>query len=122
MVERSAVPVFKVDPVMVLILGFLSCGLYLIYWNIKVAEVINAVAGQVLISPAIAVLSGCCMPVNVYFYYQCGQALPELGKLTNEQDLPSKSTVLIVLGIFFPMVSAMILQGHINRIYDPAAR
>jgi hypothetical protein len=122
MVERSAVPVFKVDPAMVLVLGFVSCGLYLIYWNIKVAEVINSVAGTTLISPAIAVLSGCCLPANVYFYYQCGEALPELGKLTGEPDLESKKIVLIVLGIFLPMLSAMILQGHINKIYDAGAR
>ena len=29
-----------------LILGFITCGLYLIYWNIKTAEVLNAVAGR----------------------------------------------------------------------------
>jgi hypothetical protein len=121
MVERSAVPVFKVDPVMVLVLGIISCGLYLIYWNIKAAEVINSVQGTTLISPAVAVLSGCCMPVNVYYYYQAGEALPALGKLTNEPDLESKKVVLLVLAIFLPMVSAMILQGHINKIYDGGA-
>jgi uncharacterized protein DUF4234 len=122
MVERSAVPVFKVDPVMVLVLGMVSCGLYLIYWNIKAAEVINSVAGETLISPAVAALSGCCMPVNIYFFYQCGEALPALGKLTNEADLEGKKLTLLVLAFFLPMVSAMILQGHINKIYDGGAR
>ena len=41
---QPPIPFFKVDPVMVLVFSFLTCGLYLIYWNIKAAEVLNAVA------------------------------------------------------------------------------
>ena len=63
------IPVFKVDPIMVLLFSFLTCGLYLIYWNIKVAEVFNAVAEREVISQPIAIFAGCCMPVNIYFYY-----------------------------------------------------
>jgi len=117
MAERSAIPVFKNDPVMVLVLGIVTCGLYLVYWNMKTAEVMNAVVGRELISPVIAIISGCCMPVNVYFYYLCGQALGEMGELTGNPNLKEKSTLLLILGIFFPMVSAMIIQGHINEIY-----
>ena len=117
MADRASIPVFKNDPVMVLVLGIVTCGLYLVYWNMKTAEVINAVVGRELISPVIAVISGCCMPVNVYFYYLCGQALGEMGELTGNPNLKEKSTLLLILGIFFPMVSAMIIQGHINEIY-----
>ena len=117
MVERSSIPVFKNDPVMVLVLGIVTCGLYLVYWNMKTAEVMNAVVGRELISPVIAIISGCCMPVNVYFYYLCGQGLGEMGELTGNPNLKEKSTLLLILGIFFPMVSAMIIQGHINEIY-----
>jgi hypothetical protein len=118
MVDARTIPVFKNSPILVLILGFVTCGLYLIYWNIKTAKVINAVVGQEKISPVIAVLSGCCLPVNVYFYYLCGEALPALGQLTGQENLKEKSTLLLILGIFVPMAAAMILQGHINEIYD----
>ncbi len=117
MADRASIPVFKNDPVIVLVLGIVTCGLYLIYWNMKTAEVMNAVVGRELISPVIAIISGCCMPVNVYFYYLCGQALGEMGELTGNPNLKEKSTLLLILGIFFPMVSAMIIQGHINEIY-----
>ena len=43
---RRNIPVFRNDPILVLILGFITCGLYLIYWNIKTAEVINAMVGR----------------------------------------------------------------------------
>lgn len=63
----SSVPYFKNEPIMVLLLGFLTCGLYLIYWNIKAAQVLNAVADKEVISQPIAIFAGCCMPVNLYF-------------------------------------------------------
>ena len=47
---RRNIPVFRNDPILVLILGFITCGLYLIYWNIKTAEVINAMVGREAIS------------------------------------------------------------------------
>lgn len=111
------IPVFKVDPIMVLLLSFITCGLYLIYWNIKVGEVINAVSNKEVISTPIAVFSGCCLPVNIYFYYLLGkEGLPNVYKRTGELD-KDQSTLLILLGLFFPMAAAMIVQGDINRLY-----
>jgi hypothetical protein len=112
------IPVFKVDPIIVLLLGFITCGLYLIYWNIKVAEVINAVSNREVISTPIAVFSGCCLPVNLYFYYVLGkEGLPNVYKRTGELN-KDQSTLLILLGLFFPFAAAMIVQGDINRLYN----
>jgi hypothetical protein len=115
---QSPIPVFKVDPIMVLVFGFLSCGLYLIYWNMKVAEVLNAVAEKEVISQPIAIFAGCCMPVNIYFFYLAGKdGLPQV---YDRIGFPQKdeSTLLMVLGFFFPMAAAMIVQGDINRLYN----
>jgi hypothetical protein len=118
MVDRASIPMFKNEPVLVLVLGFVSCGLYLIYWNIKMAEVINAVSGREVISQPIAILSGCCFPVNAYFFYLCGQSLDDIGRVTGKQNLSEQSMLLLILGIFVPMVSAMIMQGHVNELYE----
>ena len=115
---NNPIPVFKVDPILVLILGFITCGLYLIYWNIKVAEVLNAVAEREIISQPIAIFAGCCYPINIYFFYLAGKdALPQVYKRIG---YPQKddSTLLIVLGFFFPMVAAMIVQNDINKLYN----
>jgi hypothetical protein len=114
----NKIPVFKVDPVLVLILGFLSCGLYLIYWNIKVAEVLNAVTGREVISAPIAIFSGCCFPVNIYFFYLAGkEGLPEVYKRIGHPQ-KDDSNLLIVLGFLLPMVAAMIVQNDINKLYN----
>jgi hypothetical protein len=111
------IPVFNVDPVLVLIFGIVTCGLYLIYWNIKIAEVLNAVSEREVISPVVAIFSGCCLPVNLYFYYLAGkEALPKVYERTGE-PYKDQSVLLIVLGFIFPMVAAMIVQGDVNKLY-----
>jgi hypothetical protein len=115
---NNPIPVFKVDPILVLIFGFITCGLYLIYWNIKVAEVLNAVAEREVISQPIAIFAGCCFPINIYFFYLAGKdALPQVYKRIG---YPQKddSTLLIVLGFFFPMAAAMIVQNDVNKLYN----
>ncbi|NBL64975.1 DUF4234 domain-containing protein [Flavobacterium sp. NST-5] len=114
----NGVPEFKVDPIIVLLLGIITCGLYLIYWNIKVAQVVNAVANREVISQPIAIFAGCCYPVNLYFYYLVGkEGLPHVYNRTGESQ-KDQSVLLLVLGFFVPMVAAMIVQGDINKLYN----
>lgn len=115
--DDVTLPVFNPEPVVVLLLGFVTCGLYLIYWNIKVAQVMNAVAEKEIISQPIAILAGFCMPVNLYFYYLAGKdGLPAVYNKVGESG-KDQSTLLLILGFLLPMVAAMIVQGDINKLY-----
>jgi hypothetical protein len=116
--SHKPIPEFKVDPILVLIFGFLSCGLYLIYWNIKVAEVINAVCEKEIISQPVAIFAGCCYPVNIYFFYLAAKdGLPKVYQRTGSPQ-KDDSVLLLVLGFFFPMAAAMIVQSDINKLYN----
>ena len=113
----QTIPQFKNDPIVVLLLGIVTCGLYLIYRNIKASEVINAVAEKEVISQPIAIFAGCCLPINLYFYYLAGkEGLPKIYEKTGETS-KDQSTLLLILGFLFPMVAAMIVQGDINKLY-----
>lgn len=113
----QTIPQFKNDPILVLLLGTVTCGLYLIYWNIKASQVINTVAEKEVISQPIAIFAGCCLPVNLYFYYLAGkEGLPKIYEKTSETG-KDQSTLLLILGFLFPMVAAMIVQGDINKLY-----
>lgn len=115
------IPVFRNDPIVVLILGIVTCGFYSIYWNIKAAEVLNAVAGRRAISPTLAGISGfyCCLPVTIYFYYLCGQLMGDLGRvLGKEEELRGKATLVLVMALVFTPIVPMIIQGHINELYE----
>ena len=104
--SKNPIPYFKVDPIVVLLLGIVTC------------EVLNAVSGKEIISSPIAVFAGCCYPVNVYFFYLAGKdALPDVYKRTNS-PMKDDSILLLILGFFLPMVAAMIVQGDINKLYE----
>jgi hypothetical protein len=113
----QTIPQFKNDPVLVLVLGIITCGLYLIYWNIKAAQVMNAVAEKEVISQPVAILSGFCSPVHIYFYYLAGRdGLPKIYEKIGE-PVKDQGTLLLILGFLVPMVAAMIVQGDINKLY-----
>lgn len=115
--QKPNIPYFKVDPIIVLILGIITCGLYLIYWNVKMAEVLNAVNNKEVISPAIAIITGCC-GLNLFFYWLVGRdALPKVYQLTGQPN-KDDSVLLLILGFFFPMISAMIVQSEVNKLYN----
>lgn len=112
------IPRFQVDPIIVLLLGIITCGLYLIYWNIKASQVLNAVAEKEVISQPVAVFAGLCMPVNLYFYYLAGrECMPKLYEM-NGMPRNDDSILLLILGFCVPMVAAMIVQGEINKLYS----
>lgn len=115
---NANIPQFKNDPIMVLILGIITCGLYLIYWNIKASQVINAVAETEVLSQPVAIFAGCCFPVNLYFFYLLAKdGLPKVSQRVGEAE-KDQVVMLVVLGLFFPMVAAMIVQGEINKLYN----
>jgi hypothetical protein len=89
----------------------------LIYWNLQAAKVFNAVAGREILSSVVAVFAGCIWPVNMYFFFVVGRdGLPALDERigTPPRD---QSILLMLLGFFFPMVAAMIVQSEINKLY-----
>jgi hypothetical protein len=109
---------FKVDPIMVLVLGIVTCGLYLIYWNIQMSKVINSVTKEESISQPIAIFAGCCMPVNIYFYYLIGkEGLPKIYEKTGVAN-KDQSMILMIMGFLLPMVAAMMVQGDVNKLYE----
>lgn len=115
---NNPIPEFRVDPILVLIFGFITCGLYLIYWNIKVAEVLNAVSDKEVVAQPIAIFAGCCYPVNIYFFYLAAkEGLPNVYRRSNSPQ-KDDTVLLVILGFFFPMVAAMIVQSDINKLYN----
>lgn len=114
--NKPNIPYFKVDPIVVLLLGFFTCGLYLIYWNLKISEVINAANQREVISPIVAILTSFC-GLSFFFYWLVGRdGLPKIYELTN-QPQKDDSVLLLILGFFFPMITAMIVQSEINKLY-----
>ena len=101
------VPIFKFSPILVLVLGCVTFGLFMLYWCSKAAGVINAVTTGKKIGPVMAVLSGivCCTPAIIKFYWRAAGAL-------------GLSKPLMVVLSFIVPVAAMLVQGRINKLYE----
>lgn len=117
-IQNNNITNFENNPILVLVLGIITCGLYLIYWNYKVATVLNEVNGRKAINEVVAVLSGFCTPLNIYFYYLIGNdGLPGVYKRLQKEN-KDQTVLLMIIGFIFPMVAAMIVQGEINKLYE----
>ena len=115
---QGDIPGEPMSPVTVLILEIVTCGLYGLVWNKKAAETLNAVCERQVISPMVALIGAFCWPVNIYFYYLVTQCLPDLGRrIGREEELKGQNLVVLLLGVFFPPVAAMVLQGHFNELH-----
>jgi hypothetical protein len=78
--------------------------------------VLNAVSEREIISTPLAIVSGCCLPLHVYFYYIVGKdVLPKVYQITGELK-KDQSTLLIVLGFFFSIATAMIVQVSFSSL------
>ena len=78
---------------------------------------LNALTEREVIFSPIAIFAGCCFPINIYFFYLARrEGLPEVYKRIGHPQ-KDDSTLLMVLGFFFPMAAAMIVQNGINKLY-----
>ncbi|HPW77686.1 MAG: hypothetical protein BWX62_01180 [Bacteroidetes bacterium ADurb.Bin037] len=111
------IPEFRKEPLVVLLLGFITCGLYLIYWNLQASKVFNALAGREILSSVVAVFAGCIWPVNMYFFFIVGRdGIPAIDERIGVHPR-DQSILLMLLGFFFPIIAAMIVQSEINKLY-----
>ena len=105
------------NPVLLLVLGFVTCGIFIIYWMFKTAGELKDYLGKEVVSMTLLVLGICCFPLNIYNIYLLSKALPEVQV---KAGIPEKDdTVLIlILAIFAPPVAPMIVQTELNKAWE----
>lgn len=71
------------NPVVVILLSIVTCGIYGLYWVYSCASDINGVTGQQRISPGLFILSMFIPYLPLYFAYKTDQNLVEIGRTEN---------------------------------------
>jgi hypothetical protein len=90
------------NPLLVLVLSIVTCGIYQIVWSYLVSEEINRAAGEKKIDPIIFFLLGIiCFPLIFIGWYKIDEALFELN---NRAGLPANKNfvtwlLLCLLGV-----------------------
>ena len=106
-----------VNPVLALVLGFVTCGIYFLIWMFQRAGEMNRFLDREVVSTAMLVLGICCAPVHLYNIYLMGKAMPEMQE---KVGLPAKddSTLLLILAFLIFPVAMMIIQGELNKVWE----
>lgn len=112
------------EPVMVLLLPFVTCGIYGMYWwYVTITEIKNALNRQD-INPGMELVLG-IVTCGIYFVYLAYKYPQLLLEMQDRVGLPRNdiSTISLLLSVFglYPVASFMI-QTELNKIWDTARR
>jgi hypothetical protein len=114
----------KRDPIMVLILGLLTCGIYAVYWVYKTSSEIRDALGRDDINPVLdAVLSLLtCYIWLIYLAYKYPQLLLQLQERAGlpRNDISLVSLILAIVGL--SPISFFMIQSELNNVWDTIDR
>ncbi|MBU45028.1 MAG: hypothetical protein CMN76_17585 [Spirochaetaceae bacterium] len=105
------------DPIKVLLLTFVTCGIYGIIWIYKVSDALAQELPEEGINPGMVILLFfiTCGIYPLIWYYKMGEWLPKVGQKYGK-NIENEGTLLLLLGIFFSPAALYIIQDRINQI------
>lgn len=110
----------KRDIVVAVILTFVTCGIYGIYWFIVMTDDVNSLSDEKMASGGTAFLYSIltCGIYALYWNYKIGQKMAEAGKKYNK-PINDNSVLYLVLSIFgLGLVNYCLIQSDLNRFAD----
>lgn len=99
------------------ILSFVTCGIYGIYWFVKMTDEAKIVSNKTNASGVLAIVYSLltCGIYMIYWNYKMGQNMYEAGKIHNK-DIADNSVLYLVLSIFgFSIVNYCLIQNDLNK-------
>ena len=105
------------NPTTVLILGFVTCGLYPLYWMWLRTKEVNDYLGEQRINPMF-VFPGCvCFPVVLYAMFLMLKSLPDMQKKAGV-EAKDELVLHLVLFLFISPVGMYLFQQKLNEIWS----
>lgn len=105
--------------VKLIILSVITCGIYYLYWQYKIAEELKLYLGDESIKPGLDLfLCIICAPYIIYWYYKYGKLVAEAQRYAG---LPAEdnSILYVILSIFgLVIVNAAIMQSSMNKLWE----
>lgn len=107
-----------------IILSFVTCGIYAIYWMVCINNDVDAVSNNQNPRNAVVVILlsiVTCGIYEMYWWYQNGQFIEQAGKDKNVQT-SSNAILFLILAIFgLGIVNYIIAQVDLNKFAAPKA-
>lgn len=111
------------EPVLVLLLPFLTCGIYVLYWWYVTGTEIRDAVGRNEINPALDLLLG-ILSCGLYYIYLSYREPQYLLEMQDRVGLPRNdiTVISIVLYLLFTPVTLLLIQTELNKIWEAARR
>lgn len=108
----------KREIVTAILLTIVTCGIYGIYWFVKLTDESNEVSGSDAASGALAIVYTLitCGIYTIYWNYKMGQKMHEAGKRYGI-EIADNSVLYLILSIFgLGIVNYCLIQSDLNRL------
>jgi hypothetical protein len=109
----------KREPVLVLLLPILTCGIYIFYWWYATSTEIKNALGREDINPGLDLLLG-IITCGIYYIYLSYRNPQMLLLMQDRVGLPRNdiSIISLVLNLVFAPVTLFLIQTELNKIWD----
>lgn len=99
-----------------ILLSFLTCGIYFLYWNYKLAEETRLLSGDTNGSAGMDLLLiiVTCGIYGFFVIYQCAKRLHQVELDKGNTNASDEALLLTILYAFVGIVSMAIIQSKIN--------
>lgn len=108
------------NPVMVLLLGIITCGIYTYVVMYQITDEIKEFTGDTSINPALEIILGIitCGLYSIYWCYKYSKLIYEMQQRTSvdyPNDISLPALILPLFGLF--VVSILLMQTEINKVW-----
>lgn len=105
------------NPITILILSLVTCGIYGIIWLYQTVDEINKGLGREEFNPMIVLVSSLvCAPALVFWLYKMTQALPELAQSRGLPPVDNAMLIFILMLAVLP-VGLFMYQTELNKVW-----
>lgn len=107
------------NPVLVIILAIITCGIYYYIWMYKVSEEEKINLGDESINPGMNVILAIftCGIYGLFWMYNQGEYIQKLSAKKGIQ-VENEGTLFLILGLFLGPVALYLIQDKLNKIYS----
>lgn len=113
----SSVVISERNIIIALLLSFVTCGFYGIYWFIAMTDESNKVSGNASPSGGMAFLFSLltCGFYTFYWNYKMGQKMYQAGQM-HGKEISDNSIIYLILSLFgFGLVNYCLIQSDLNK-------
>lgn len=114
------VPIPKRNIVLCIVLSIVTCGIYQIYWMVKMVDELNYASGRISETGGITVILLGIVTCGIYWLYWYYKAGEKINEVKNRRGVPgdrNTSILFLILTLFgFSIVNICLIQDELNKV------